>query len=283
MVPAPSGFTNAHYTLVSVAYQRMNDMLYVKARSAMYYAGSGSVTGKNLSDAAAAFDSQGELDPTLVNDGMSSLQPWKWVAGFVRAGAQSSTVDSTGVYSSAWVAGTGSEDSRTFNVLIANDSSLGLVGTGFFGFGYPVASSSYDGFVDHFYCNWTARATQDSVYNTDFQIGSTQTRDKSRGLIDRAQMQKFYFAGVNGWQVQSVGGVAQNFINYAPTSSCDATGFMRNGLSGTYKFRYTKFGSDGTTQWFDSVQTNNLQSKGDSDSTFKDYVKRILKISSLAI
>jgi len=265
---------------VSVAYQRMNDTLYVKARSAMYYAGTGTVTGKGLTDASPAFDANGELDPTRVNP--TSLQPWYWVAGFVRAGAQASTVDTSGVYSSAWVAGMGSEDSRTFNVVISNDSSLGLLGTSFFGFGYGVADASYDGFVDHFYCNWTARATQDPAYNTDLASGPSQTQRKAQGLFQGGQMQKFQFAGANGWRVRNIGGVDQNFIDFAPTSTCNASGFVRSdALSGTYKFRYTK-GSNGSYTWVDSIQNNTLQTKG-SSRTFKDYVKGTLGISSLAI
>ena len=268
-----SQLSSNNWKLTSVAYQRLDDTMYVKARTGSYGGDPANLTPSLAGSSLfgfAAFQNNGELDPTRSQSpgyGNASYAAWKWTGGFTRLGAQFNISDFTGTFSSGWVAGVGSEKARVFNVLM--DESAGrLAGVGFFGFGAPMqggvmdmgrgtfTADPYDGLIDSFICNWT-------------NVG--QANGNTRGqYTDRAQMQVFALAsGGSHWQVVS------NKLAYAPSSTCADTGLV-NTVGGSFQVQQYDASAANSLRLQAAPTADSLQRKDSSDSSIKDYIRRRL-------
>ena len=267
-----SQLTSNGWKLTSVAYQRLDEQMYVKARAASY-AGDAADPQASLASSAllsvAAFQHNGELDPTRSQDtgySASHYAAWKWTGGFTRLGAQFNASSFTGAFSSGWVAGIGLEQTRLFNVLM-NDAGGTLGGVAFFGFGNPMQGASYspgsgwtaqayDGLVGSFICNWTS-------------VG--QSNGPTRGeFTDRAQMQIFTLSGNQQFWRPTL-----NALDYAPSSTCNDRGLIDTAGS---RYRYLQADSVSPTGLSEqpAVRLNRLQGKRDSDATIKDFILDVL-------
>ena len=268
-----------YWALSSVAYQRQDDLLYTKVRGGIYKGSNNSTA--TYADSNVAFDVNSELDYSrYYNPANPSSTSWKWVGNFVRASGKMSVTDFTGVYVSGWAAGTSStEDARLFNVTIRlatnpNTGKSGPLGTAFFGFGAPIANANFDGFADHFYCNWTGRQTSDPTYLNGVSA------DTLRGKISAIQKQSFYYnQNTAVWQIASPNGVDDNYIEFAPTSSCGSSGIVNR--NAPFNFQYQK--DTTTTTLVPAVTTHKLQQKESGDGGLSDYVKRTLGVTSVPI
>ena len=267
-----SQLTGNGWKLSSVAYQRLDDTMYVKARAGAY-AGDPANPGLNLAGNAlmgiAAFQHNGELDPTRSQDSgysASHYAAWKWTGGFTRLGAEFNVGSFTGAFSSGWVAGIGLEQTRLFNVLMS-DAGGTLGGVGFFGFGNPMqgatynpasgwASQPYDGLVGSFVCNWT-RVGQ----------GNGPTRGE---FSDQAQMQIFTLSGNQQFWRPTVSALA-----YAPSSTCTDTGLI-DSAGGHYRYEQADAGAPSGLAQQAGVRAHRLQGKRSGDATIKDFIVDIL-------
>lgn len=269
---AGSQLTSNGWKLTSVAYQRLDEAMYVKARAGSYAGDPANpnpdLVGNTLLS-IAAFQHNGELDPTRSQDQSDNAAhdaAWKWTGGFTRLGAEFNASTFTGAFSSGWVAGIGLEQTRLFNVLMS-DTGGTLGGVGFFGFGNPMqgatyspgsgwASQPYDGLVGSFICNWTS-------------VG--QANGPARGeFSDRAQLQIFTLsADQRFWRP------ILNALAYSPTSTCNDVGLIDTAGS-RYRFEQGDSAAGSGLSQQPGVRLNLLQGKRPDDATIKDYIVDIL-------
>jgi len=268
-----------YWALSSIAYQRQDDLLYTKVRGGIYKGNNNSKAA--FGDAMAAFDANGELDYQRYQNGSYGTN-WVWLGNFVRASGKMSVTDFSGTYISGWAAGSSpNEDARLFNVNISiktNPFTLksGPLGTAFFGFGAPISSANFNGFADHFYCNWTNRITADPTLNN---VGRT-----GQGYISAVQRQSFYFNyGTAVWQVAYLPNDKtkdDSFIEFAPSTSCGDTGVVDK-VGGN--FQYYKDTSQATPVFEPAVKTHNLKTNEAGFGGLTDYVKSVMGVSSVPI
>ena len=182
-----------------------------------------------------------------------------------------------GSYTFGWVAGVGGEDTRLFNVKITESSST-LRGEAFFGFGTAMQSTSYDGLVSNFYCNWTQRGKQ----------GITN----ERGTYDGSQRQRFSLSSNGFWRPDNFGTSENaNQIFFAPTTTCGQTGAHTSGTS----FRYDQDLNSSTLELPGKIQLGgqpagtliqtpvtlpNLKTTPSGYSTYKSYVNATMAFPS---
>ena len=272
--PLPSN----NWKLTSVAYQRLDQTLYVKARAG-HYAGDPAAASPNLGQnsllALDAYQRNGELDPTrsqATGYSAQNYEAWKWTGGFTRLGAEFNVATFTGSFSAGWVAGVALEQTRLFNVLIS-DAGGTLGGVGFYGFGNPMQGASYspasgwtaqpyDGLVGSFVCNWT---------------GIGQRNGSARGeYTDRAQMQIFTLgSGGQFWRPTS------NALAYAPSSTCVDTGLV-DSSGGHYRYGQADPTAPNGLSQQPATRSDRLQAKRSSDATVKDFIRDVLGAPTLA-
>jgi hypothetical protein len=253
------------WALSSIAYKRVDDDMYLKVRAGEY-TGSGS-SAATLTSSADAFYESGELNPTRSQDSNDGTTAWYWNGNFVRFSAKYSVTDLTGIYSAAWVAGSGQEDARIFNLKMQNSTSPS--GLAFFGFGSPVQDPNFDALVAKFYCNWTA------VGGTN---GGNTSDTVAKGMINGSQYQSFALQTSGIWRP------TVNNLSFAPTRSCNKTGAVTtDGAQFKYSREWSSMtNSMKTTDLADSIATHNLLGK-DTYTTYKDRVKAMLGWSSASL
>jgi hypothetical protein len=239
--------------LSSVAYQRADNILNVKARSSQACGISTAdlansnplssyVTFFDSSQMAAvdAFNSNGELKVNFLrnNNTTYSAPNWRSLGNFLRTAASFNIVDLTGTYIYTWVAGTNNEQTRAFNLRI-QDVSGTLTGTAFFGFTSAMTGandsleSDYTGIIDRMYCNWTGKGSDINVnYNFTTGLFTGINAGAERGYKVAAQRQIFTFSPTaNIWTA------TDNKLRYAPTNSCDFTAAM---LTAGFKYNESR-------------------------------------------
>jgi len=272
-----------YWALSSVAYQRQDDTLYTKVRGGIYKGSNNSKA--TYADSNAAFDVNSELDYSRYYDTANPTSSnWKWVGNFVRASGKMSVTDFSGTYVSGWAAGSSPfEDARLFNVNISiktnpNTGKSGPLGTAFFGFGAPISDANFNGFADHFYCNWTNRMT------ADMSINNNLSSNTQRGYISAVQRQSFYYNQSTAvWQIAKLPNDStkeDNFIEFAPSTTCGDTGLVDK-VGGNYK--YQKDTSDAAPPFVNSVKTHSLKTKDAGFGGLTDYVKSVLGVTSVPI
>ena len=255
-----------------MAYQRLDEQIYVKARSGRY---AGDPANADLDPASnalltmAAYQHNGELDPSRSQDAgytAGHYAPWKWTGGFTRLGSQFNVNSLTGALSLGWVAGVGGQPTRLLNVL-TSDAGGSLGGVAFFGLGNPVQGAryapasgwstlAYDGLVAGFVCNPT---------------GVGQANGPARGEFnDRAQLQIFGLsASQQAWRP------SLSALAYAPTSSCSDTGLV-DGAGLQLQFEQADSRAAGGLSLQPGLRAHRLQLKRDTDESIKDYIRDVL-------